>query len=139
MLDKQSVQFFKSQSWWFDETTQDYQKALSSYGIELQSSIAQFYLHVEDGPTFKSRHIELLHLPWFIINSDYSLLLSSAQSSFPVGDNCIPITNLEAQSCYFYDLKSHRVLLFSASNEKPNQPERIWFSWNEFIHWYFNI
>lgn len=115
MLSNRLITFFKSNSWWFDDTTTEYEQALRLYNLDLTSDFAKFYLHVEDGPTFSSRSFELLHLPWFIINSDFKLLVDTVKSSLQCDEDLLPITNLEAQSCFFYNKKKGNVILLKLS------------------------
>ncbi len=82
MLSNRLITFFKSNSWWFDDTTTEYEQALRLYNLDLTSDFAKFYLHVKDGTTFSSRSFELLYLPWFIINSDFQLLLNTVKPEF---------------------------------------------------------
>lgn len=42
----------EERGWWDDQFSQSYTDVLQSIGIDLRTPFADFYLHVEDGPTF---------------------------------------------------------------------------------------
>lgn len=44
----------EERGWWDDQFSQSYTDVLQSIGIDLRTPFADFYLHVEDGPTFYS-------------------------------------------------------------------------------------
>ncbi len=138
MLNHKLINYFKSKSWWYDDSSDEYENALITFNVDLNSDFAKFYLHVEDGPTFLSQHFELLHLPWFIQNTDYSLLLSTAQKAFKLEKNFLPVTNLEAESCYFYNMSTQEVILLETGSFQDNPTSR-WGSWSEFLLWYFEL
>ena len=56
MLSEKIIAFCKEKGWWYDEFLPEYAEALKSLDIDLNSDFATFYLHVEDSPTFYSRH-----------------------------------------------------------------------------------
>ena len=59
MLDSKVINYFKDKDQWFEDVSSDYEQALNSIGLDLNSDISKFYLHAEDGPTF---YLSLIHI-----------------------------------------------------------------------------
>ncbi|WP_063668327.1 hypothetical protein [Aliivibrio fischeri] len=140
MLSLDLVDYFKDNSWWFDDISEDYKNALISIGLNLNDDISKFYLHVEDGATFYNRNQEIYQLCWFVINTDYSLMAVEARNIFNLSDDYIPLNDM-SNGTYFYNLKDESVVfldlgesLISFHNGKP---EWKWTDFNSFITWYF--
>ncbi len=138
MLNNKLIDYFKSQSWWYDNTTEEYKNALEQYSIDLESDFAHFYLHVEDSTTFLSDKFELLQLCWFIQNTDYSLLVTTTQKVFGLNEAWLPITNLEAESCAVYN-KNTQEVIFLETGMSINDAKLKFKTWNEFLLWYFDL
>ncbi|MDD9197453.1 hypothetical protein PVK62_16635 [Aliivibrio sp. S3MY1] len=140
MLDLNLVNFFKSNSWWFDDVSEDYKHALTSIGLNLNDDISKFYLHVEDGVTFYNRSQEIYQLCWFIINTDYLLTTMAARSTFDLSEDYIPLNDI-SNGTYFYNIKDKSVVFLELGESlvefRDGNPKYKWNDFNSFITWYF--
>ncbi|GLR14227.1 hypothetical protein GCM10007907_30170 [Chitinimonas prasina] len=111
MISHKLVAYFKSKNWWFDEETDAYKVALLELGISLESDIAAFFLHAEDGPNFIGSKGEILQLCWHIINTDYLENSESLKKSLGLPTCLILLTSSEGGGGYFYNKDTCGVLL----------------------------
>ena len=142
MLDLKIINHFKNKGQWFDDVSSDYEQALSSIGLDLNSDISKFYLHAEDGSTFYSKNQEIYQMCWFIINSDYMDLLLSSRNAYDLSDDYIPLNDL-SNGTYFYNKKDHSVVFLEAGDVflefKSGNTRYKWDSFNQFISWFFEL
>lgn len=144
MLSEKVINYCKSKNWWFEDITDEYERALVKLGIDLESDFASFYLHAEDGPTFFNRRREIYQICWFMINSsDYMLGMGRTHSVLNLPEEYIPLDNFEGEFGFFYNKSTDEVLGlglgqqmedFFAGNLKPQ-----WKSFNCFLEWYFEL
>jgi len=59
MISEKLVKLSKKKEWWFEDVETTYSIALESLGLDLNSDISVFFLHIEDGPNFYSGKLEL--------------------------------------------------------------------------------
>lgn len=137
MLDPKIITYLKNNNWWFNDISEPYKLALCSIGLDLDSDISIFYLHAEDCSSFYSRNQELYQLCWFIINSDYQLLIESARSAYGLSSDYIPLNDL-SNGTYFYNKKNGTVI-FLDIGEIFSSCQKKWSDFNSFICWYFQI
>lgn len=144
MLSEKLITYFKSRNWWFDESTEDYKNALMEIGVDLESGFAQFYLHVEDGPTFLARRREIYQVCWFMINSnDYKLAIQRTHEVLKLPAEYIPLDSFEGEYGYFYNLNTDEVLRLGLGQEWHDfmkgtlKPQ--WESFNSFLEWFFEL
>ncbi|NBN67361.1 hypothetical protein GWI99_06640 [Proteus sp. G2609] len=144
MLTPKLVEYFKSKNWWFDEPSSEYRDALLSIDVDIDSDFAQFYLHVEDCPTFLGQNREIYQIGWFLINSnDYLLILKSTHDVLKLPKEYLPLDNFEGEYGYFYNQKTGEVIGlglgqelrdFIAGKLKPQWP-----SFNDFLEFFFDV
>lgn len=142
MLDLKIINHFKNKGQWFYDVSSDYEQALISIGLDLNSDISKFYLHAEDGATFYSKNQEIYQICWFIINSDYMDLLLSSRNAYDLSDDYIPLNDL-SNGTYFYNKKDHSVVFLEAGDVflefKSGNTRYKWDSFNQFISWFFEL
>lgn len=142
MLNKKIITYLKDKNWWFDDVSASYESALCSIGLDLDSDISNFYLHAEDGATFYSRNHEIYQICWFILNSDYKLLIESAKSVYGLSDDYIPLNDL-SNGTYFYNKKDRSVIFLEDGDIfvafKNGESICKWNDFSLFIDWYFEI
>lgn len=143
MLSQQLIDFCKSKNWWYEDASQKYEQALMKLNIPPDSDFAKFYLHVEDGPTFLSRNKELYHIGWFMVNTNYTLNVTSAHETLQLPEAYIPLDSFEGEYGYFYHRQSGEVLRLSLGEEwhrfQKGELKPQWDSFNAFLVWYFEI
>ncbi|WP_420212052.1 hypothetical protein ACN8ZM_19020 [Burkholderia aenigmatica] len=112
-------------------------------GLDISSDFAQFYLHVEDGPTFASRNGEIYQICWFLNNSDYDGRLRVAREVLEIPVQYIPLDAFPGGRGYFYDAKTGGVFDVGLGNSLEEfvsgSMVARWCDFNEFIEWYFDI
>ena len=142
MLDSKLINYLKDKEQWFEDVTAPYEQALSSVGLDLDSDIAQFYLHAEDGATFYSKKQEIYQICWFVINSDYLDLLSSVRNTYELSEDYIPLNDL-SNGTYFYNKKDQSVIFLEAGDVfsafKEGHFLHKWNDFNQFILWFFEL
>ncbi len=143
MISDKLISFFKSQGWWYDDASADYQVELEKLSVDMSSDFAQFYLHVEDGPTFMQHGKEIYQVCWFSKNTDFDLALKSAHETLGLPQVYIPLDSFEGESGYFYNRSTGEVLGVSLGNELLNfREERLkpqWENFNDFLEFYFEL
>lgn len=143
MLSEKLITYFKSKNWWFDDITDEYNNALIGIGVDLDSDFAQFYLHVEDAPTFLSRSREIYQVCWFMINSNYQLAITRAHDALKLPTEYLPLDSFEGEYGYFYNRATDEVLRLALGQEWHDfmngtlKPQ--WTSFNSFLEWYFEL
>lgn len=142
MLDSKVINYFKDKDQWFEDVSSDYEQALNSIGLDLNSDISKFYLHAEDGSTFYSKNQEIYQMCWFIINSDYMDLLLSSRNAYDLSDDYIPLNDL-SNGTYFYNKKEQSVIFLEAGDIflefKKGNARYKWDDFNLFISWFFEL
>ncbi|MNW31328.1 hypothetical protein D3C74_82380 [compost metagenome] len=143
MLSQALIEYCKGKGWWYEDTTTEYEEGLAKLGIQLDSDVGQFYLHVEDAPTFLSRKRELYHIAWFMVYSDYMRSVTSIHAGLKMPEEYIPLDSFEGEYGYFYNRATDEVLCLGLGQEWQDfqngrlQPQ--WKSFNAFMEWYFDI
>ncbi|MFG0631098.1 hypothetical protein [Pseudomonas sp. xss_2] len=142
MLSKKLIDHCKAKGWWFDDAFEDYQQALSDLGIPMDSDFVEFFLHVEDSPTFLSRHTEIFQVGWFLVNSSYEDSIEAARD-MGLPEEYLPLDDFQAEHGFFYNTRTGEVLEleagpllvdFLAGKVKPQYPD-----FNAFLEWYFEL
>lgn len=143
MLSKKVIGYLKGSEWWFDESTEHYKTALASIGIKVDSDIALFFLHAEDGPTFCGALGEMYHLCWFITNTNYALDIDAYHQELNIPEEYIPLDSFEGERGRFYNRLTGDVVdvtlgsplnAFLAGNLKPQ-----WANFNAFLEDFFGL
>ncbi|WP_175219971.1 MULTISPECIES: hypothetical protein [Burkholderia] len=143
MLSDAITRFCKDKKWWFDDVDPAYRSALLKMGFDISSDFAQFYVHVEDGPTFTSRNGEIYQICWFLNHSDYDGRLRVAREVLKIPASYVPLDAFPGGRGYFYDTKAGGVFDVGLGNSleefvSGNMVAR-WSGFNEFIEWFFDI
>ncbi|WP_208458861.1 hypothetical protein [Burkholderia sp. BCC0322] len=142
-LTNKIISFCKGKNWWFDDVEPTYRDALLRMGIDISSDFSQFYLHVEDGPTFTSKNGEIYQICWFLNNSDYDIRLRMTREVLNVPEPYIPLDSFSGERGYFYNTETDEVFdlglggslkRFMGGGINPR-----WNNFNEFIEWFFDI
>lgn len=126
------------------DTTEDldYQKALESLGININSSFAQFNLGT-NAMTFKGRIGYIYNVCWFYINSSYEKQIIAFQENFSIPKEYIPLDSFEGEGGFFYNRKTGEVIELELGEKLLNFQKGIidtkWDSFNEFLEWYFEL
>ncbi|EWH11436.1 hypothetical protein KLA_15605 [Cellulophaga geojensis KL-A] len=126
------------------DTTEDldYQKALESLGININSSFAQFNLGT-NAMTFKGRIGNIYNVCWFYINSSYEKQIIAFQENFSIPKEYIPLDSFEGEGGFFYNRKTGEVIELELGEKLLNFQKGIidtkWDSFNEFLEWYFEL
>lgn len=111
MLSTPLVTFFKQHHWWYEETTERDKACLTALGIDLESDLASFFLHVEDGPTFMTRGKELHHIGWFMLNThDYAHNRDVIRNIVTLPSDYLALDSFEGEYGYFYNRTSGEIL-----------------------------
>lgn len=143
MLTKKLIDYCKEQGWWYDDASADYALELERLGVDAASAFGQFYLHVEDGPTFIRRGKELYQVCWFAKNTDYALAVQSCHETLGLPQAYLPLDSFEAESGYFYNRNTGQVLSVSLGSElldfKEGRLTPQWPSFNDFLVDYFEL
>ncbi|MGT0250094.1 hypothetical protein [Burkholderia pyrrocinia] len=143
MLTNKIISFCQGKKWWFDDVEPTYRDALLRMGLDISSDFSQFYLHVEDGPTFTSKNGEIYQICWFLNNSDYNGRLRMTREVLKVPEPYIPLDSFSGERGCFYNTETGEVFDIGLGNSlkkfidgslKPR-----WNGFNEFIEWFFDI
>jgi hypothetical protein len=143
MLSSKIVSFCQGKNWWFDDVEPTYRDALIRIGVDVSSDFSQFYLHVEDGPTFTSRNGEIYQICWFLNNSDYDGRLKMVRDTLKIPEPYIPLDSFPGERGYFYNKETGEVFDVGLGDSLRefvggNMKSR-WNGFNEFIEWFFDI
>ncbi|VWB76919.1 hypothetical protein BLA6860_03624 [Burkholderia lata] len=143
MLSSKAIFFFRDRKWWFDDVEPVYRDALLRLGIGISSDFSQFYLHVEDGPTFSSKNGEIYQMCWFLNNSDYDGRLRVVREILGIPEPYIPLDSFTGGRGYFYNKETGEVfdieLGDALSKFLRGDLEPKWRGFNEFIEWFFGV
>lgn len=143
MLSSKAVFFFRDRKWWFDDVEPAYRDAILRLGIGISSDFSQFYLHVEDGPTFSSKNGEIYQICWFLNNSDYDGRLRVVRGTLGIPEPYIPLDSFTGGRGYFYNKETGEVfdieLGDALSKFLRGDLEPKWRGFNEFIEWFFGV
>ena len=143
MLSKKLIDFCKKNGWWFDESSADYELELQKIGVSTSSDFGEFYLHVEDGPTFIHNGKEIYQICWFLKNTDFQLNIKSAQDALGLKPDYIPLDSFEGEFGYFYNIKNGTITEIPLGQPLKNyiagtlQPQ--WKNLNDFMESYFEL
>lgn len=136
MLSHNVVEYLKVKGWWFDHAPEEYENALLSLNINLDSAAACFYLHAEDGTVFRGKKNDIYQLCWFIINTNYQQNITSAHDTLGLAKEYIPLDSFEGGGGYFYNRETGEVLEF-VLGDKNLTPQ--WSDFNTFIEDFFGL
>lgn len=143
MISNKLIEFFKQKGWWYEDPSADYETELRQLGIDLSSDFAQFYLHVEDGPTFLYRGKEIYHICWFSKNTNFNLGLQRTRETLGLPHDFIPLDSFEGESGFFYNKTTGEVLSVSLGSElsefKQGALRPQWSNFNDFLEYYFDL
>ena len=143
MLSSKLMRFLKEKEWWFDEISIPYSVALEKVGISADTQISYFYLHAEDGPEFISQNGTLIHLCWFVLNTNYESDSCSLKRSLGLPDELIPLDSFEGEGGYFYNLVNGEVtdlrLGDSLNNYLEGKAIKSWGDFNSFLEYFFGL
>ncbi|MCG8707917.1 hypothetical protein JHU04_001115 [Brenneria sp. 4F2] len=143
MISNKVIQYLKKNGWWFNESTEVYKNALLSVGVDIDSGMAFFFMHAEDGPIFSGKKNDIYQLCWFILNTDYQLNIKSTHEALGLPDEYIPLDSFEGGGGYFYNKKTDEVIelelgeqlsRFLSGELKPQ-----WKDFNSFIEDFFSV
>lgn len=145
MLTSKLVSYFKSKGWWFDTPSYEYRNALLSINVDINTDFAQFYLHVENGPTFLGiNYEEIYHIGWFLINSNsYQLSIERTHNTLKLPKEYLPLDYFQSDYGYFYNQKTGQVIGLSLGKEIHDfmdgtlKPQ--WSSFNNFLEFFFDV
>ncbi|PHM36576.1 hypothetical protein [Xenorhabdus innexi] len=143
MLSNKVKKYLSDKGWWHDFIHPEYPDALARLNIDLQSDVAEFYLHAEGDPTFYSRYREIYQICWFIINSNYDLDVKFTNELLRCSEEYIPLDSFEGEYGYFYNRKTGEVLEIGLGQEMLDfyegkfKPQ--WKDFNSFLEWYFEL
>ena len=143
MLSAKIVSFCQDKNWWFDDVEPKYKDALLRIGVDIASDFAQFYLHVEDGPTFTSKNGEIYQICWFLNNSDYEKRLKMTREVLKISDPYIPLDSFYGERGYFYNKETGEIFNIGLGEELKKFMDGSlgpqWKDFNQFIEWFFDI
>lgn len=143
MLSAKIVSFCQDKNWWFDDVEPKYKDVLLRIGVDIASDFAQFYLHVEDGPTFTSKNGEIYQICWFLNNSDYEKRLKMTREVLKIPDPYIPLDSFYGERGYFYNKETGEIFNIGLGEELKKFMDGSlgpqWKDFNQFIEWFFDI
>ena len=143
MLSSKVVSFCKAEGWWFDDASPDYEVELQKLGVDISSDFAEFYLHVEDGPTFIQNGKEIYQVCWFSKNSNYELSLKRAHETLNLPKEYLPLDSFEGESGYFYNKITGEVVELSLGQDlidfTQGKLKPQWSNFSKFLETYFNL
>jgi hypothetical protein len=142
MLSDKVKSYCKGKGWWYEDESQEYIAELFKLGVPKNSDFGEFYLHVEDGPTFISRGKEIYQVCWFSKNTNFDLALRRTRETLGLGVEYIPLDSFEAESGYFYNVFTEEVYELSLGDNLEGFASggvARWSSYNSFIEFYFGL
>lgn len=143
MISNKVIGYCKVQGWWYEDASSDYEAELNKININTSTDFGQFYLHVEDGPTFMSRGKEIYQLCWFLKNTNFDLAMERTHQTLELPPEYIPLDSFEGEQGFFYNRKSGEVLDLSLGNSLVDFKKGLltpqWKSFNEFLEYFFEL
>lgn len=143
MISKKVVDYCKQQGWWYDDVSADYEIELKKIGVDTSSDFSQFYLHVEDGPTFMSCGKEIYQICWFSKNTNFDLALKRTHETLGIPIEYLPLDSFEGESGFFYNKLTGEVVELSLggslSEFKQGGLKPQWTSFNDFLESFFEL
>ena len=101
MISLENINKIKNNGWWYDTPSEEYVSAIKDLGIDPNTTIGQFYIHSEDGPTFTSKGVVLYHICWFLLFSTYELDILRASEGLGLPKYFIPLDSFEGEIGFF--------------------------------------
>ncbi|MEI8574484.1 hypothetical protein U737_22370 [Methylomonas sp. LW13] len=141
MLSNKVINYFKANGWWYEDIAEEYSLALIELDIDLDSEFAEFYLHVEDGPTFSRKYGEIYQICWFVTNSSYDICLQRTHNALGLPMEYIPLDSFEGGGGFFYNRNTREVLYLELGKKIEDflvgklMPQ--WKDFNDFLEWFF--
>lgn len=143
MISEKVVGYCKQQGWWYEDASLEYEMELKKLGVDLSSDFAQFYLHVEDGPTFLNRGKEIFQICWFSKNTNFDLTLARTHETLGIPLDYLPLDSFEGESGFFYNKKTEDVIKISLGDSIAElQQGRLkpqWSNFSEFLESFFEL
>jgi len=143
MISKKIVDYCKQKGWWYDDVSADYEVELNKLGVDLLSDFGQFYLHVEDGPTFISRGKEIYQICWFSKNTNFDLALKRTHETLKIPSDYLPLDSFEGESGFFYNKRTGEVIEISFGDSlvkfQNGQLKPQWSNFNAFIESFYEL
>lgn len=143
MISKKIVDYCKQKDWWYDNASSDYEAELNKLGVNLSSDFGQFFLHVEDGPTFISRGKEIYQICWFSKNTNFDLALKRNHETFNIPSDYLPLDSFEGESGFFYNKCTGEVIEISLGDSlvkfQNGELKPQWSNFNAFMESFFEL
>ena len=143
MISKKIVDYCKQKGWWYENASSDYESELNKLGVDLLSDFGQFYLHVEDGPTFISRGKEIYQICWFSKNTNFDLALKRTHETLNIPSDYLPLDSFEGESGFFYNKRTGEVIEISLGDSlikfQNGQLKPQWSNFNAFLESFFEL
>ena len=140
MISLDRINKLKEKGWWYGTPSEEYISALRELGIDPNSTIGQFYIHAEDGPTFTSKGVVLYHICWFLLLSTYELDMLRASDGLGLPKGFIPLDSFEGEVGFFYNKQTEEVFQFSLNRSTENSTQLTtlakWDTFDLFLDWY---
>ena len=140
MISLDNINKIRKKGWWYDTPSEEYISAIRDLGIDPNSTIGQFYIHAEDGPTFISKGVVLYHICWFLLFSTYELDILRAADGLGLSEEFIPLDSFEGEVGFFYNKKTEEVFQFSLNRSTENTTQLTtiaeWDTFDLFLDWY---
>ena len=140
MISLDNINKIKKNGWWYDTPSEEYISAIRDLGIDPNSTIGQFYIHTEDGPTFTSKGVVLYHICWFLLFLIYELDILRASDGLGLPKEFIPLDSFEGEVGFFYNKQSEEVFQFSLNRSPENTMQLTtiakWATFDLFLDWY---
>jgi hypothetical protein len=143
MISKKVVDYCKQQGWWYDDASLEYEQELKKLGVDLSTDFSQFYLHVEDGPTFISGGKEIFQICWFSKNTNFDLTLRRTHETLGIPQDYLPLDSFEGESGFFYNKITEEVFEISLGDSiiefQQGRLKAQWPNFNEFLESFFEL
>lgn len=142
MLSKKLRDYLIDEGVFDDSLDLNYQNAIESLGIKLESEFAYFNINTTE-ITFLSRYYELYNICWFIINTNYSEDIQYLQNSLGLTADYLPLDTFEAEHGFFYNKETGEVIELELgeclNNFHKGIIDKKWDTFNAFLEWYFRL
>ena len=140
MISLENINKIKNNGWWYDTPSEEYVSAIKDLGIDPNTTIGQFYIHSEDGPTFTSKGVVLYQICWFLLFSTYELDILRASEGLGLPKYFIPLDSFEGEIGFFYNKHTEEVFQFSLNRSTENTTQLTtiakWDTFDLFLDWY---